>query len=115
MAPVAVVTASRDAPGARAIIAVIVLGLACTAVTYMLYYRLITEVGEERAALGNYLRPIFALFYGVILLGEPLTIAAVAGLALIIVGAEITLRGDSAKRAGGKAKAHEYRAHPPFH
>jgi drug/metabolite transporter (DMT)-like permease len=51
----------------------------------------------------------------VILLGEPLTIAAVAGLALIIVGAEITLRGDTAKRAGGKAKAHEYRAHPPFH
>jgi drug/metabolite transporter (DMT)-like permease len=95
--------------------AVIVLGLACTAVTYMLYYRLITEVGEERAALGNYLTPIFALFYGVILLGEPLTIAAVVGLALIIVGAEITLRGDSAKRAGGKAKAHEYRAHPPFH
>lgn len=115
VAPVAVVTASRDVPGARAIMAVIVLGLACTAVTYMLYYRLITEVGEERAALGNYLTPIFALFYGVILLGEPLTIAAVAGLALIIVGAEITLRGDTAKRAGGKAKAHEYRAHPPFH
>ena len=50
-----------------------------------------------------------------ILLGEPLTIAAVAGLALIIVGAEITLRGDSAKRAGGIAKAHEYRVHLPFH
>jgi hypothetical protein len=42
-------------------------------------------------------------------------IAAVVGLALIIFGAEITLRGDSARRAGGKAKAHQYRAHPPFH
>jgi drug/metabolite transporter (DMT)-like permease len=82
---------------------VIVLGLLCTAVTFMLYYQLIAEAGEERAALGNYLTPIFALFYGVIL------------LALIIVGAEITLRGDSAKRAGGKAKVHEYRPHPPFH
>ena len=49
------------------------------------------------------------------MLGEPLTIAAVAGLALIIVGAEITLCGDNARRAGGKAKAHEYRPHPPFH
>jgi drug/metabolite transporter (DMT)-like permease len=39
----------------------------------------------------------------VILLGEQLTIAEVAGLALIIVGAEITLRADSAKRAGGKS------------
>jgi drug/metabolite transporter (DMT)-like permease len=61
------------------------------------------------------LTPIFALFYGVILLGEHLTIDEVVGLALIIVGAEITLRGDSAKRTGGKAKAHEYRPHPPFH
>jgi drug/metabolite transporter (DMT)-like permease len=115
VAPFAFITASGDAPGARAIIAVIVLGLACTAMTYLLYYQLIAEVGEERAALGNYLTPIFALFYGVILLGEQLTIDEIIGLALIIVGAEITLRGDSAKRAGGKAKAHEYRPHPPFH
>jgi drug/metabolite transporter (DMT)-like permease len=100
---------------ARAIIAVILLGLLCTALTFMLYYQLIAEVGEERAALGNYLTPIFALIYGVILLGEPLTLVEVLGLVLIIVGAEITLRGDSAKRAGGKAKAHEYRPHPPFH
>lgn len=72
-------------------------------------------MGEERAAIGNYLTPIFALFYGVILLGEQLTIAAVAELALIIVGAKITLRGDSAKRGGRKAKTHEYQLHPPFH
>ena len=115
VAPFAYITASGDPPGARAIIAVIVLGLCCTALTYLLYYQLIAEVGEERAALGNYLTPIFALFYGVILLGEQLTIDEVIGLAMIIVGAEITLRGDSAKRAGGEAKAHEYRPHPPFH
>lgn len=69
-----------------------------------------------RAALGNYPTPIFALFYGVILLSEQLTIDEVIGLAMIIVGAEITPRGDnSAKRAGGEAKTHEYRPHPPFH
>jgi drug/metabolite transporter (DMT)-like permease len=106
VAPFAVITASGKAPGARAVIAVIILGLACTALTYMIYYSLIDQIGEERAALGNHLTPIFALFFGVILLGEQLT---------IIVGAEITLRGDSAKRAGGIARAHEYRAHPPFH
>jgi drug/metabolite transporter (DMT)-like permease len=66
-------------------------------------------------ALGNYLTPIFALFYGVVLLGERLTVASVVSLALIIVGAEITLRGGSAKRAGGKAKAHQYRARPLSH
>ncbi|MDQ3636600.1 MAG: DMT family transporter, partial [Actinomycetota bacterium] len=105
----------REVPGARAVVAVILLGLVCTALTFLLYYSLIAQVGEERAALGNYLTPIFALLYGVVLLGERITIPAIVGLALIIGGAEITLRGDSAKRAGGKAKAHEYRARPPFH
>jgi drug/metabolite transporter (DMT)-like permease len=41
---------------------VIVLGLFCTALTFMLYYDLIAEIGEERATLENYITPIFALF-----------------------------------------------------
>jgi drug/metabolite transporter (DMT)-like permease len=52
------------------------------------------------------LTPIFALLYGVVLLGERIAIAAVVRLALIIGGAEIMLRGDSARRVGGKANAH---------
>jgi drug/metabolite transporter (DMT)-like permease len=113
--PVALVTADREVPGAQAVIAVILLGLVCTTLTFMLYYSLIAQVDEERAALGNYLTPIFALLYGVVLLGERITIPAVVGLALIIGGAEITLRGDRAKRTAGKAKAHEYRARPPLY
>jgi drug/metabolite transporter (DMT)-like permease len=113
--PVALVTAEHELPGTRAVLAVILLGLVCKAVAFVLYYSLSDQVGEERAALGNYLTPIFAIFYGVVLLGERLAVAAVVGLALIIVGAEITLRADSAKRAGGKAKAHQCRARPPFH
>ena len=65
-------------------IAVILLGLVCTALTFMLYYSLIAQIGEEQAALGNYLTPTFALLYGVVLLGERITIPAVVGLALII-------------------------------
>jgi drug/metabolite transporter (DMT)-like permease len=61
VAPFAAITASNHTPGARAIVAVIVLGLFCTALTFMLYYQLIAEVGEERAALGNNITPIFAL------------------------------------------------------
>jgi drug/metabolite transporter (DMT)-like permease len=93
--PVAFITAPRELPGIRAVLAVIVLGLICTALGYMLYYRLIDLVGGQRAALANYLTPAFALFYGVLLLGETLTIWAVLGLMLIIAGAEVTLRGAS--------------------
>jgi drug/metabolite transporter (DMT)-like permease len=64
--------------------------------------RMLTQtmtVEEERAALATYPTPAFALFYGVILLGESLTIAAVLGLVLIIAGAEITSRGAGDRRS----------------
>ena len=112
--PVALITAPHELPGTRAVMAVIVLGLLCTALAFMLYYSLIDQIGEERASLATYLTPVFALFYGVLLLGESLTVAAVIGLVLIIVGAEITLRGAGNRHSGGDLRT-QHRVHPPFH
>jgi drug/metabolite transporter (DMT)-like permease len=112
--PVAVITAPRELPGTRAVLAVVALGLLCTAVAFMLYYRLIDHIGEERASLSNYLTPAFALLYGVLLLSESLTIWAILGLVLIISGAEITLRG-AGDRSSRREVRTRYRAHPPFH
>ena len=112
--PVAVITAPRELPGTRAVLAVVALGLLCTAVAFMLYYRLIDHIGEERASLSNYLTPAFALLYGVLLLSESLTIWAIIGLVLIISGAEITLRG-AGDRSSRRELRTRYRAHPPFH
>lgn len=112
--PIAVVTAPRELPGVRAVLAVIALGLLCTALAYLLYYSLIDQVGGQRAALANYLTPAFALFYGVLLLNESLTLAAVIGLVLIVAGAEITLRGASDRRSKDDLRT-RYRVHPPFH
>ena len=112
--PVALITAPHELPGIRAVLAVIVLGLLCTALAFMLYYSLIDQIGEERASLATYLTPVFALFYGVLLLGESLTVAAVIGLVLIIVGAEITLRGAGNRHSGGDLRT-QHRVHPPFH
>jgi drug/metabolite transporter (DMT)-like permease len=112
--PVAIITAPRELPGTRAVLAVIALGLLCTAVAFMLYYRLIDNIGEERASLSNYLTPAFALLYGVLLLGETLTVWAVIGLVLIISGAEITLRG-AGDRPSRREVRTRYRTHPPFH
>lgn len=112
--PLAIVTAPHDLPSIRAVLAVIALGLGCTAIGYMLYYSLIDHIGGERAALANYLTPAFALLYGVLLLGENLTIAAIIGLALIILGAEITVREASDRRSRNALKS-RYPAHPPFH
>ena len=80
----------------------------------MLYYRLINNIGGERASLANYLTPAFTLLYGVLLLGETLTIWAVIGLLMIVAGAEITLRGAGNQRSASHLKT-RYQAHPPSH
>ena len=65
---------------------VVALGVIATGLATLIVNRLIAAHGPARTMLVNYLLPGFALFYGVALLGEPLTVAEVGGLALILVG-----------------------------
>jgi drug/metabolite transporter (DMT)-like permease len=65
---------------------VLTLGIAGTGLAYILYYGLIAGAGASRAILITYLVPTFALGYGALLLGEPVTAAAVGGLALVLAG-----------------------------
>lgn len=112
--PVAIFSARHEPPGVVAVLAVIVLGLVCTALAFTLYYKLIEEIGAERATLATYLTPMFAFFYGALLLSEAITIWDVIGVGLIIVGAEITLRKGSTKRVEDGVRTRP-RIHPPFH
>jgi drug/metabolite transporter (DMT)-like permease len=62
------------------------LSIGGTSVGYLLYYALLSGAGASRSILITYLVPAIALAYGVLLLGEPLTVAAVVGLALVLAG-----------------------------
>lgn len=73
-------------PGWKATLSVVVLGVVGTGVAYILYFALIAGAGASKAILVTYLVPSLALLYGVTLLDEPLTLVAVAGLALILGG-----------------------------
>ena len=73
-------------PGWKAIGSVVALGVAGTAVGQLIYYRMIETDGSARTSLVTYLLPVTALFYGAGLLGEPITIEEILGLALILVG-----------------------------
>jgi drug/metabolite transporter (DMT)-like permease len=50
------------------------------------------EIGPARASLVSYLAPGVALFYGAVLLDEPITPAAIAGLVLILAGVAVAAR-----------------------
>jgi drug/metabolite transporter (DMT)-like permease len=66
--------------------AVLALGIGGTGVAYVLYYALLSGAGASRSILITYLVPALALAYGALFLGEPMTVAAVSGLVLVLAG-----------------------------
>ena len=90
--PVAAATARHGVPGLRAALAVAGLGVVGTALAFVIFYRLIGEVGAGRASLVSYLAPGVALVYGATLLGEHVGWAAIAGLVLILGGVALAGR-----------------------
>ena len=90
--PVAAATTPTEAPGLRAIAALVTLGAVGTALAFVIFYKLIAETGAGRASLVAYLAPGVALFYGAIFLDEAITAAAIAGLALILAGVTLASR-----------------------
>jgi drug/metabolite transporter (DMT)-like permease len=66
--------------------AVVLLATACTAVAYVLYFRLIASVGPARAIAVTFLIPAFAVLWGGLFLGEPLTARMLGGAAIVLAG-----------------------------
>ncbi|WP_374110787.1 DMT family transporter [Anaeromyxobacter sp. SG64] len=73
-------------PSIEAILSVVVLGVLCTALAFVLFFRLIAEVGPVRATVVAYVNPAVAVAAGVAVLAEPLTAGTVIGFLLILAG-----------------------------
>lgn len=71
-------------PSSSAWLAAIALGVLCTGAAYILYFRLIANAGPSRALSVTFAIPVFAVVYGVVLLGETVS-AWMLGCALVIV------------------------------
>lgn len=84
--PAGIAQAPDSLPSWKALGSVAALGILGTAVASLVLYRLIAAYGSSRTALVTYLLPAFALFYGAVLLDEPLTLSALLGLFLILAG-----------------------------
>jgi drug/metabolite transporter (DMT)-like permease len=70
--------------------AVLTLGAAGTGVAYLLYYYVMNSLGAVRAAGVTYLVPVTAVFWGVTLLHETLSVTIVAGMIIILAGILLT-------------------------
>lgn len=76
---------------ASAWMAALGLALLSTSLAFILYYRLIADVGPVKAITVTLLVPIFGVVWGVLLLHEPLTPGRIAGCAIILAGCSLIL------------------------
>ncbi|HEX6018985.1 MAG TPA: DMT family transporter [Burkholderiaceae bacterium] len=79
------------APGATAWIALALLAVLCTGVAYILYFRLIAHTGATNASAVTFLIPLFAAFFGWLVLDEALTPSMVIGAAVILAGTALAM------------------------
>ena len=79
---------------------VLLLALLCSSIAYVLYYRLIADIGPTRALTMAFLMPAFGMLWGALFLDEPITLPMIAGCALVIGGATAVLRPAPAAAEG---------------
>ncbi len=70
----------------RAWSSAVALGVVCTGLAYVLYFRLIARVGAAYAASVTFLIPIFGVLWGALFLGEKITSNMAAGCAIVLLG-----------------------------
>jgi len=91
LAPLAWLSWPAVLPGGLAWGSALMLGIGCTALAYLLYFRLIARVGAVRASSVAFLIPAFATLWGWALLHEPVTLQMLAGAAVILLGTALSL------------------------
>lgn len=84
--PLAAATIPEEAPPLNAVFSVLALALLSTALAYLLYFRLIANVGPTKTLSVTFLVPVFGVVFGVLLLNEPFGPGTLAGMGIILAG-----------------------------
>jgi len=92
LAPFALALTPTRLPSPNVVLALVALGVLCTAAGLLSYFALIVEAGPSRAAVITYMNPAVAVALGIAILGEPLTGGIVVGFLLILVGSWLSTR-----------------------
>jgi drug/metabolite transporter (DMT)-like permease len=84
--PLGLLQLPSQVPGWKESGSVLALAVVGTALAQIILYRVLRSDGAARVSLVTYLLPVTALFYGVLLLNEPLTVEELLGMILILGG-----------------------------
>jgi len=91
--PFALADVPDSLPSADTLASVAVLGLFCSALAFLFFFRLIAEIGPGRATVITYINPVVALALGVAVLDESVTTGVAVGLLLILAGSWLSTDG----------------------
>jgi len=86
-APLGIYQLPDRLPSPTVLGSVLGLGVLCTSIAFVAFFKLIAEVGPTRATVVAYLNPAVAVLAGVLLLDEPFTASTALGFTLILAGA----------------------------
>lgn len=92
MLPIAAPTTMPGPLTAAVAANVAALALVCSAVAYLIYYRLIRDIGPTRAMTVTFLMPALGMLWGALFLGEVVTAPMIAGALLVVAGTAAVLK-----------------------
>lgn len=95
--PLVAVVPPSETPSATQVWAMLALALLSTGFAYLIYFRLIAEIGATKTLTVESLVPVFASFWGVVFLGEHLMRGMVAGGVIILFGVTLAKLSYGAK------------------
>lgn len=90
LAPFALMAWPATPPAASDWAAAMALGVLCTALAYLLYFRLIARVGATGAISVTFLIPLFAVVWGAVFLGEGLSASMIVGGLVVLAGTALS-------------------------
>jgi len=94
-APIAGVSAASNHPTLQSVLAVIALALVCTGLAFVVFFKLLDEIGPARAPLITFANPVVAVALGAVLLDESVTSATLVGFVLVMTGCWLATRPSS--------------------
>lgn len=88
--PLALASQPAQWPGPLVWANVLALGLLCTGLAFLLFYRLIRRIGPQRAVMTTYLVPLFSIVWASVFLAEPITFFMLLACMLVLLGVGLT-------------------------
>jgi drug/metabolite transporter (DMT)-like permease len=91
VAPAIPFASVNSTPGIGIMLAVATVGIVCTGIGFLLYFRLVRDIGATSALTVTFLIPVFGILWGNLCLGEVITLGMMVGSCIVIVGTALVI------------------------